>query len=268
MKTFTEVTLHVEDRVAVLTLARPERRNPISGPELIGDLVAALEEVQSSRDVSVLILTAAGPVFSAGGDVKAMRDRAETFAGSPLEIARNYHEGVQRIPRAFDALDVPSIAAIQGPAIGAGCDLALFCDIRIASTAATFGEVFVNLGLIPGDGGAWYLPRLVGAQRAAELVFTGRTVGAAEALEMGLVWKVVEPGALMAEARALAAAIAARPPQALRIAKRLLRQAGRLELLDFLDASAAQQAMLHHTGDHREAVLALLEKREGTFTGG
>ncbi len=267
MRTYTEIRLDVGGRVATLTLARPEKRNPISGAEMVGDIVGALEEVQANREVSALVFAAEGPVFSAGGDVKAMRDRIETFAGSPLEVSRNYREGVQRIPRAFDAIDVPVIAAVQGPAIGAGCDLAMMCDIRLASTAATFGEVFVNLGIIPGDGGAWHLLRLVGAQRAAELVFTGRTVAAAEALEMGLVLRVVEPGALLVEARALADEIAAKPPEAVRAAKRLLRQAARLGLADFLDATAAQQAMLHHTSDHQEAVRALLEKRGGTFTG-
>lgn len=265
--TFSEIAVGRTGRIATLTLNRPERRNPISGPAVIAELVSALEAVQADPEVSVLVLTGAGSCFSAGGDIRAMRERSETFAGAPLEVARNYRSGVQRIPLAFEALDVPVIAAVNGPAVGAGSDLAMMCDLRIASTAARFSQAFVNLGIVPGDGGAWFLTRRIGYQHAADLILTGRTVEADEALALGMVMKVVPPEALTGEAMALAEIIAAKPPQAVRLAKRLLRQAERVGLADFLDATAAYQAMLHHTEDHREAVAATLDKRPPQFTG-
>ncbi|MFD4183645.1 enoyl-CoA hydratase-related protein, partial [Rhodococcus sp. NPDC058514] len=148
-----------------------------------------------------------------------------------------------------------------------GCDLALMCDMRIAATTATFAESFVKLGIIPGDGGAWFLPRAVGAARAAEMAFTGDAIDAATALEWGLVSRVVEPDQLLPTARALAERVAANPPQALRMTKKLLREGQHQSLESLLELSAAMQALAHHTQDHQEAVAAMLERRPPRFTG-
>jgi enoyl-CoA hydratase/carnithine racemase len=158
------------------------------------------------------------------------------------------------------------IAAINGPAIGAGLDVACMCDIRIASEKAIFAESFIKLGLVPGDGGAWLLPRAVSASKAAEMAFTGDTINAADALACGLVSKVVAPEALEAEARAIAERIAINPAQALRITKRLLREGEHSRLESLLEMSAAFQALVHHTKDHGEAVEAFLGKRSANFT--
>jgi enoyl-CoA hydratase/carnithine racemase len=262
-----DALLTLEERVATLTLNRDDVRNALTGTALIDDICTAIDWVDRSADVSVLILTGAGRAFSAGGNVKEMRDRAGAFAGTAAEIAERYRRGIQRIPRALHGADVPVIAAVNGPAIGAGCDLACMADIRIASTEANFGETFVTLGIIPGDGGAWFLQRLIGPQRAAELTFTGRIVGAAEAREIGLVLEVVAAEALPVRARELARAIARQPPQALRYAKRLTRLARRLDLADFLDLCAVIQGVCHESEDHAEAVAAFLEKRLPSFTG-
>ena len=160
---------------------------------------------------------------------------------------------------------MPLIAAINGHAIGAGLDLACLCDIRIASTRARFAESFVRLGIIPGDGGAWLLPRAIGLSRAAEMAFTGETIDARQALEWNLVSRVVEPEALMPAARDLAGRIAANPSHALRLTKRLIREAQHSRLDTVLELSAAFQAISHKTADHREAVSAFLEKRPPQF---
>jgi enoyl-CoA hydratase/carnithine racemase len=147
---------------------------------------------------------------------------------------------------------VPTIAAVNGPAIGAGLDLACMCDIRVASTAATFAESFVTLGIIPGDGGAWLLQRVVGYAKAAELTFTGEVIRAEEALAIGLVSRVVQPEDLLATARDLAVRIARNPPHALRMAKRLMREAQTARFDSILELSAAFQAIAHHSTDNRE----------------
>jgi enoyl-CoA hydratase/carnithine racemase len=262
-----KILLDIADRVATLTLNEPEKRNQITEGPVIAELLEALAAVEANPAVSVMILTGAGTAFCAGGDLKAMRDRQGTFAGQPLDIAENYRRGVQRVPKALYGLDIPTIAAVNGPAMGAGCDLAFMCDLRLASTTAQFGEVFVNLGIIAGDAGSWFLPRRIGYQLAAEMSFTGRLVGAEEALARGLVLKVAPPERLMDEARALAAAIAAKPPRAVRQVKRLLRAGEAMDLAHFLELAAANQALAHGTEDHREAVSAFLEKRKPAFKG-
>lgn len=262
-----ESKLELDGRVAVLTFQRDDVRNALTGTALVDDLLQTTAWADAEKDVSVLILTGEGAAFSSGGNVKEMQERTGTFAGSAIQIQDQYRRGIQQVPLALHRLEIPLIAAVNGPAIGAGFDLACMCDLRIASNRATVGETFVNLGIIPGDGGAWFLQRLVGFQRAAELTFSGRLVKADEALQLGLFLEVVEPEDLMPRARELAGQMAAKPPQALRLAKRLMKLAQRTELPDFLDVCASFQAMAHHTADHQEAVSAFLEKREGCYRG-
>ena len=264
---YRNIEFDIEDGIAHLVLARDDIRNAYSGDDFTGEIVDAITRAQASPDARVLLLSAEGSAFSAGGNVKDMRDKKGIFGGGPAETRRGYIEGIQRVPKALYGLDIPSIAAVQGAAIGAGCDLALYCDIVIASTRARFGETFINVGIIPGDGGAWILPRRVGLQRAAELIFTGRIVDGAEAAEIGMALECVEPDALMTRAGELARHIAARPPITARMLKSLLRQSLSAGLHDFLDNCAALQAICHTTEDHMEAVSALLDKREPTFRG-
>jgi enoyl-CoA hydratase/carnithine racemase len=265
---FQEITFEVRDRIAILTLNRPDIRNIISHERMIADIEVACADTNRDSEVSVLVITGAGSVFSAGGNVKDMAERADMFGGTPAEVARGYRHGIQRIPLALEAVEVPTICAVNGPAIGAGCDLTFMCDLRIASEQAKFGETFVNLGIVPGDGGAYFLPRAIGSQKAAEMIFTGRLIDAQEALAAGIVLKVVPPDRLMPVALELAAEIASKPPHALRLAKMLYRQGMRAtNLRDFLDSCAAFQALCHHTADHLEAVRALLERRHGTYSG-
>ena len=267
MPAFQDILLEIDSGIATLTFNLPDSRNPISGQKTVEEIEEACRLVQTDDSVSVMIVTGAGSAFSAGGNIKDMRERSKNFGGIPAVVAEYYRRGIQRIPLAFETLDVPTIAAINGAAIGAGCDVAMMCDIRIASTRAKMGETFLNLGIIPGDGGAWFLTRLIGYQAAAQLTFTGRVVEAEEALRLGLLWQVVEPDALLPEARALARTIADKPPHALRLAKRLLKMGQRMNLKDFLDVCAGYQALAHHTEDHREALEAFFEKRPPQFHG-
>ncbi len=256
----TDALLRCENRVATLTLNRDEVRNALTGTALIDDIVAVADWVNRCEEVSALIITGAGSAFSAGGNIKDMAERAGDFAGDAAEVAARYRRGIQRIPLALQQVEIPIIAAVNGPAIGAGFDLANMADLRIASTQAKFGETFLNLGIIPGDGGAWFLQRLIGYQRAFELTLSGRLVDASEAKTLGIVLEVVEPAQLAARAGELAARFAAQPPKALRLTKRLMKLAQRMELGDFLDLCAAFQGMCHNEPEHQEAVKRLWAK--------
>ncbi len=247
--------------VVTLTLNRPEERNALSTQAQWDELVACCARVDADESVKAVILTGAGTAFSAGGNVKHMREKKGIASGTPYAISQGYRTGIQRIPLALHQLEVPTIAAVNGPAIGAGCDLACMCDIRIASEKAKFAESFVKLGIIPGDGGAWLLQRAIGYQRAAELSFTGDTIDAQAALALGLVTRVVAPEALLPAAQELAARIAANSGPALRMAKRLLRQAQTARLDETLQLSAALQALAHHTAEHDAALAAFFQQK-------
>ena len=253
--------------VVIATLNRPDERNAISETahsQEIADFCAAM-----TRDASVraIVLTGAGKAFCAGGNVKHMRDKAGMFGGSPFDIRNRYRTGIQMIPTALYKLEVPVVAAVNGPAIGAGLDLACMCDVRVASSRALFAESFVKLGIVPGDGGAWLLPRVIGMARASLLTLTGETIDAARALEYGLVAEVVEPDQVLGRALEVAQSIAANPGHATRMAKRLLREGQDMKLGPLLELSAAYQALSHHTHDHAEAIAAFLEKRTPDYTG-
>ncbi len=255
----------LRDHVLVLTMSNPDTRNALTGEAQFGDIEAACAEANDNMGVRAVILTGAGSAFCAGGNVKDMRDRTGLFAGDPFDQADAYRKGIQRIPRAIRSVNVPVIAAVNGPAVGAGCDLATMCDIRIASRKAMFAESFVKLGIIPGDGGAWFLPRAVGYSNACKMAFTGDPVQAEEALAMGLVSEVVEPEALLDRCLEIAGSIAANPPHAVRLTKQLMRASEKASLDELLDMSAAYQAVCHAEPDHAEAVSAFFDKRSGSY---
>lgn len=255
------------DGIVTLILNRPELRNPISDQEMVEALLAALDRLESDPDARVAILTGAGKAFSSGGNIREMRPGGSLNTGSPVITRSNYTKGIQRLPLAFARLEVPVIAAVNGAAIGAGCDLACMCDLRIAAESARFAESFVKLGLIAGDGGSWLLPRVIGWSKAAEMALTGDMIDANEALSCGLVSQVVPDDRLMDAARALALRIAVNPPHAVRMTKRLLWEGRRVDLGSLLEMASAMQAAAHMTEDHAEAVSAFLEKRNPTFRG-
>ena len=254
-------------RVATLTFNRPDTRNAISTIEQIAVLIEALESLAHDSELSVAILTGAGTAFCSGGNVRNMKERIGFSAGGSVDLHRVYRHHIQRLILTLYDLELPTIAAVNGPAIGLGCDIACCCDLRMAAEGAIFAESFVKLSLIPGDGGAYFLQRLVGYAKAAEMSFTGEPIDAREALRIGLVSQIVPAAELMASAHALADRIAVNPPQALRYTKRLLRQGERSSLDAVFELSAALQAIVQRTDDHAEAVDAMLEKRPPRFTG-
>jgi enoyl-CoA hydratase/carnithine racemase len=253
--------------VATITITRPEAMNAL-GQLGDGDVFASIcADINSDRAIRCAILTGEGRAFSAGGDVKAMQERTGAFAGSPAEIREAYRSNIHKIIKSLWGLEVPLVSAINGPAIGLGCDVACMGDIRIAGDKAKFGVTFLKLGLIPGDGGAWLTPRIVGWSRACELLFTGDVIDAQTACDWGFVSQVVEADSLMAVALEMAEKVAAQPPHALRVTKALMRQGQTATFDTIMEMSAASQGLMHHTEDHAEGVAAILEKRAPQFSG-
>jgi enoyl-CoA hydratase/carnithine racemase len=262
-----DASLSLKPGYAVLRFERDELRNALTGTSLIDDLCNTIAWANAEKSISCLILTGAGKAFSSGGNVKDMLDKKGMFGGSQTEISDSYRNGIQRISRAMHSAEIVTIAAVNGAAIGAGFDLCCMADLRIGCEATRFGETFVNLGIIPGDGGAWFLQRLVGYQRAAELTFSGRIIGSEEALRLGLLLERVANEDLMTTAESYAAEYASKPPIALRQTKRLMKAAQRQELGDFLDVCADIQAQCHHSADHHRAVAAFIDKTTPKFEG-
>ena len=253
-------------RIVRLALNRPDTRNALS-KDVIEDLVDGLNKANDDKDVNVAIIFGAGKGFSSGGNLQELRAMTTTDNLSPQGIADWYTSGIQRIPLTIDALDIVTIAAVHGHAIGAGCDLAAMCDLRIAADTASFAESFLRVGLIPGDGGAWFLPRIIGVARAKEMLLTANPVNAAKALQWGLVSDVVTEEELDNAAMAMAKNIAGLPPVGIRKAKQLIRKTVTDSLADSLDMAALMQADLQQLDDHLEAIDSILEKRKPTFTG-
>ena len=262
------LTVERHGRVAVLTMNRPEVLNAITSIEDCDCIVDTFFALGNDRSVSAIVLTGSGRAFSSGGNVKAMQQRTGIgVLEQPDSTRANYRRGVQRAVRAMLECEVPMIAAINGHAIGLGLDLACLCDIRLAADTAKMAASFIKVGIVPGDGGAWTLQRIVGYSLAAELFLTGRQFDAAYAQSIGLVGRVVPAEDLLPAAIAIGQEIAANPPRALRLTKRLLREAQHGRAHDVLELSAAYQAIAHETQDHGEAVAAILEKRPPHFTG-
>jgi enoyl-CoA hydratase/carnithine racemase len=234
------------ESIALLTLNRPDIKNAISDGEVIDAIEQTLAQVNDRQDIKVAVFAGAGKVFSGGGNIKAMQQRSGMFAGDAQQLTANYKAFIQRIPLAFAQLEIPIIAAINGPAVGAGNDMVCMCDVAIASEQATFAESFIKLGIIPGDGGAWLLPRRIGMQHALEMALTGRTFSADEALRMGLISRVVPQAQLLGSALGLARQMATNDARCLRETKRLFNAARSQTLEQALDDAAQIQGQLHH----------------------
>jgi 2-(1,2-epoxy-1,2-dihydrophenyl)acetyl-CoA isomerase len=254
----------VEDRIATLTLNRPERLNAL-GDSLREDLHEAVTRAAADPDVGVLVVTGAGRGFCSGGDVKAMSERDQSGAVPPP--SERWAPIRDRVVLALRDCPKPVIAAVNGAAAGAGMNLALACDMRIASTAAKFAQAFVKRGLTPDWGGSWFLPRIVGVAKACELILTGESIDAAEALRLGIVNAVVAPEALMAETYQLARKIADGPAVAIQLAKRAIHHNRDVDLRAGLEFETFAQSICRTTEDAKEGVRAFVEKRAPRFRG-
>lgn len=263
----TSVLVERRGSIALVTLNEPERRNALS-PAIVDALTAFLATANADSSLGCIVLTGAGKGFCSGGNVKDMREGTDPmYAGTPQDMQEGYRKGAQMIARLFNDLDVPVIAAVNGAAVGAGCDLACMCDIRVASSEATFSESFLRVGLVSGDGGAWILPRIVGLPRALELALTCFVLDAHQASHWGLVTHVVGPESLVETALEMAGKIAAFPPLSVRLNKRLIIQSLGMTLGGSLELAAAYQAIVQSTADQKEAVVALLERRAPRYVG-
>jgi enoyl-CoA hydratase/carnithine racemase len=256
------VLYDVREHVATITLNRPEARNAFS-PEMVALWRDSLIKAKENPDVRVIVVTGNGDTFCSGGDI---RDMAEGRLQS-WDMKNFLWEGVHRIVLTLEDLDKPVIAAINGAAMGAGLDMALMCDLRVCSDHAKLAESYIMMGLVPGDGGAYFLPRVVGVAKAFELLLTGDVIGPEEALNIGLVNKVVPHDQLLQETGMLAQKIASKPPLAVRMMKRAVYQGQTSSLRAHLDYISSQLSLLSVTRDHREAAQAFLEKRKPEFRG-
>lgn len=260
------INVTFERHHALITLNRPEARNAYSS-EMVVALVEALDQLELNHQVRAVIITGAGRAFSAGGDLKLMRDKEGMFEGGPVELRSRYMQEIQRVPRRIARFSKPLIAAVNGPAIGAGFDLSLMCDLRVASSEARFGSTFVKVGLIPGDGGAYYLTRAIGLSRALELCLTGRVIGASEAERLGILNEVVDPDRLLERARELAEEISENAPLAVQLTKAAAYQSLTLSPDAALQLAASLQGVAQNTADHLEGVEAMLARRAPKFEG-
>lgn len=253
-----------DDRIVKITLNRPDTRNALSG-DIIEGLVEYIQKADKDKNVGCVILTGAGKSFSSGGNLQEIKDMTTKDQMTQAQLEDWYRFGIQKIPVTMNSIDVPVVAAVNGHAIGAGNDLCTMCDIRIAGEDAKFSESFLRIGIIPGDGGSWFLPKIIGLARANEMILTCDVLDANKALDWGLVSKVVPNENLIVEAQQLAKKIADQPLEASRRAKRLLRMSQNVPLQDALEMAASQQSMLQQLDDHREAIDALLEKRKPNY---
>ena len=251
-----------KDKIATLTLNRPDKLNAFTRP-MIDTWAQSLAEAQADPNVNVVIVTGAGRAFCAGGDVGRMGEGEP----SPLDHKNMLWENIHRVPRTLEAMDKPVIAMVNGLAVGAGMGMCVMCDVRIAAASARFSTGYVKVGLVPGDGDTYFLPRLVGAAKALELLWTADFVESDEALRLGIVNRVVPDAELRDATYAFARQIADGPQIPIRMIKRLVYQSLRLDLRTHLDLVSSHMSIVRQTSDHKEGVAAFKEKRPAKFQG-
>jgi enoyl-CoA hydratase/carnithine racemase len=258
---YETVSCEWSDGITTITLNRPDRKNAFNA-RMLEECRLAFEQAGRDPESRVIVLTGAGDYFSSGGDVADMgREISATDQKALL------WEKMQAIPRTVERIDQPVIAMMNGDAIGGGLDVALMCDIRIAADHVKMSEAYVRLGLVPGDGGAYFMPRIVGMSRALELLLTGDFIDANEAARIGLISRAVPADRLREDVYALASRIASRPPLAVRLTKRLAYQGLRSDLSGALDAASSHVIVMQLSDDHKEAVQAFRDKRKGVYKG-
>jgi enoyl-CoA hydratase/carnithine racemase len=269
-----ELLFEIVDHVGIIRLNRPDSLNAFSR-EMIRLWIQALEEIRDNDDIYVGVVTGNGRAFCAGGDTKAMlsgdgfmaktQNEQDDFVTMPLQVKHGLWKHIQRIPLLMEEIDKPMIAAINGAAIGAGLDMAMMCDIRYCSDKAKLGEGYIKAGIVPGDGGGYYLPRIVGVDNALEMLWTGKVLTAEEALAIRLVSKVVTHEHLMDLTLAFAHQLCEGPQEVIRMMKRTVYQGLTMNLRQSLDMVSSFMALSVHHADHREAVRAMHEKRKPKF---
>lgn len=258
------IKTEVQKQSLWITLNNPATSNSINY-EMIDALVMSLEKAEKDSSIRVVVITGEGKNFCSGGDLNQMQNKKEMFAGESDELRRRYEMGIQRISRTMEFISKPTIAMVNGAAAGAGCDLACMCDIRIGTASTKFLESFAKIGLIPGDGGTFFLQRVIGYAKAMEMTLTARTVLAEEALQLGLLNKICDEVHLVSETQNYADLIASNAPIAVQMAKKAMKISYLHDLHTSLDLLAAYQGIAQRTTDHFEALNAISEKRQARF---
>ncbi len=243
-----------------ITLNHPDKLNAIS-PEMITSLTEALFDAEINPQIKVIVITGSENAFSSGGDVQSMHEKSGMFAGDSNELRMKYMQGIQKIPKCMEDLSKPIIAMVNGPAIGAGCDLAMMCDLRIGCEKSKFGETFAKIGLISGDGGSFFLTRIVGFAKAMQMTLTAEILEGQKAFEFGLMNYLVPHDQLIAETEKLADKISQLPAASVQMAKKLMKVAYFDSLQANLDLAAAFQGISQRTSDHEKAVAAFVNKK-------
>lgn len=264
LKHFEDLLVAKKGQTLWITLNRPEASNAYS-TGMVEAFVEVLKHADVDTEIRVIVVTGAGKNFCAGGDIKAMRGKTGMFAGEPNALREAYQAGIQQIPLTISQLKTPIIAMVNGAAVGAGCDLAAMCDLRVASKEASFAETFARVGLVPGDGGAFFLTRLIGYGKAMEMFLTCRSVSAEEALQIGLANYVVLPEELEKKTVELADVMCGLPPIALQMTKKSVAHAYQHDLVSHLELMAAYQGITQRSSDHFKALDGMLEKKKPTF---
>jgi enoyl-CoA hydratase/carnithine racemase len=264
LKSFEDLLVEKKNHSLWITLNRPEASNAYS-TGMVKALVEVLRNADIDNEIRVIVITGAGKNFCAGGDVKAMKGKSGMFAGESNELRETYQSGIQQIPQTISQLKTPIIAMVNGAAVGAGCDLAAMCDLRIASIDAIFAETFARVGLVPGDGGAFFLTRLIGFGKAMEMFLTCKNVSAEDALKIGLVNQVVLPDELKTKTQELVDQLVSLPPIALQMTKKSVIHAYQNDLNSHLELMAAYQGITQRSSDHFKALDGMLEKKKPTF---
>ncbi|MCK9487439.1 MAG: enoyl-CoA hydratase-related protein [Dehalococcoidia bacterium] len=264
---YTEALLTVEERIATLTLNRPEKLNAFT-PKMEDDIRAAIKEINSREDIGVVVVTGAGRGFSSGADVVAWDAGLESGEQQESDAITSWRRNEARhsMPLGLHELRQPVIAAVNGAAVGMGMDFALGADMRVAGESAKFGMFYIKRGMVPDEGGAWFLPRLVGAAKAFEIILTGELFDGREAERIGLVNYCVPDAELMDKTMELAEKIAAGPPMAVELAKRAIRESANVDLRNHFDAIGYYMSLIGRTGDVAEGMRAFMERREPNFT--
>jgi enoyl-CoA hydratase/carnithine racemase len=264
-KKFEHILVEIKNNYQLwITLNNPDQMNAITLP-MIDSLTTVLKHADFDKNIRAIVLTGAGKSFCAGGDIKAMEEKSGMFAGESNELRMRYMHGIQQIPRCIEEISTPIIALVNGAAIGAGCDLAMMCDLRVGSSTSKFGETFTRLGLVPGDGGTFFLTRVLGFSKAMQMFLTTEIYEGQKAFEFGLLNFLFEDSKIESETLNLVDKITSLAPMAQSMTKKAMKISYLSDLHSSLDTLAAFQAITQRSADHFEAISAFKEKRSAQF---